>query len=110
VPLPLSEYAIDFAESSTRRKDSTLPISGFGAPCAHHHPDLRAREFDLACRMHRAAPAKFFRGVSVHDHDVGLLAPRQARRDRLGESPIEGPRVVTRRWPLARSNAGPTSE
>jgi hypothetical protein len=75
VPLPLSEYAIDFAASSVCRNDSTLPISG---AFPHHHADQRAGEFCSAVRTHQTLPAEFLGGVSIQDHEVGSFPSREA--------------------------------
>ena len=110
VPLPLSEYAIDFAARSVARKASTLPMSGFAAPARTTIPTCESASSTLLSprttprlpSSSAAAPSRI---------TTSALSPR-ARRAGIasGESPIEGPRVVTRWWPLARSKAGASSE
>ena len=78
-------------------------------PGAHHHADLREGEIDLAASTHEASLHELVGGFAIQDHDVGELASREAVGMASGESPIDGPRVVTRRWPVARLNAGPSS-
>ncbi len=74
-----------------------------------HHPDLRQREHDLASGPHDALRRELVGRGTVEDHDIRGLASCEACRDRLGRVTHRRPRVVMRRWPVARSNAGPSS-
>ena len=86
MPLPLSEYAIDFAASSVLRNASTLPISGFSAPARTTMPiSERASSILLSART-KSRLAEFVGRASIQDHDIGGLASRQSSGNRLRAS------------------------
>ena len=104
-----SEQAIDFAASSVLLNASTLPMSGFGAPACTTMPISERASVTLLSARSRPALASL--SAAPPSRITTSAASPCASRVGIdsGESPIEGPRVVIRWCPLARSNAGPSS-
>jgi hypothetical protein len=97
------------AASSALRNASTLPMSGFAAPARTTMPICdRASSTLLSGRTQPRLPSS---SAALSSRITTSAVSPRARRLGIasGESPSDGPRVVVRRWPLARSNAGPSS-
>ena len=109
MPLPESEQAIDFAASSIALKASTLLMSGLGAPDLTTMPISERASVTLLSARSKPAPASL--SAALPSRITTSAASPCASRVGIdsGESPIDGPRVVTRWWPLVRSKAGPSS-
>ena len=86
------------------RADVGLRRSG-----ANGHRDRRTREVDTAIRGDRPGLDQPVERVADHDDDVGLLAARQAIRDRLGVVPIDGPETISSAFPVCCLYAGASS-
>jgi hypothetical protein len=100
---------MDFAANSNLRNDSTLLISGAAAPERTTMPTCdRARSTLLPART----KPRFASSSAAPPSRIttSAVSPRARRAGMAsGESPSDGPRVVIRRWPLARSKAGTNS-
>ncbi len=109
MPLPESEQAIDFAASSVALNASTLPMSGLAAPARTTMPISERASVTLLSA--RSKPALASLSAAPPSRITTSAASPCASRVGIdsGESPIEGPRVVIRWWPLVRSKAGPSS-
>src|ERR1044072_9170812 len=100
---------MDFAASSVLRSASTVLMSGLGWPARTTMPmndsasgtRLPARVSSRASRMSAPCPSMITTSAcSPRARRVGIAS---------GESPSDGPRVVTSVWPLDFSKAGPSS-
>src|SRR6266702_214120 len=106
----LAAKSIAYSDSGSGTYLSTLPMSGFAAPARTTMPiSDRARSTLLPARTNPRLPSSS--AAPPSRITTSAVSPR-ARRVGIasGESPIDGPRVVTRWWPLARSKAGTSSE